>query len=378
MSEGCIQGSYAAEDVTFLLKPVALAPLAVDEKERRIQSGEAHYSEMISEERRPDDRYMAIYRQALARHAVRIGREIAAVAEQLRQRIALGVLPGEVTLCSLVRAGIPYGVLLHRALCHLGIDSRHYGVSIIRDRGLDTVAMAHVCQTRDPAGVLFVDGWTGKGAIAGELHRAWQGMQGAEPTLVVLADPSGHASVSGSFEDWLIPSGILGANVSGLISRSILNAAVIGPGDYHGAIPVQHLADLDQSRAFVDAVFAHVRQQLPAGSAAARAPVDRAAWEQQQAADQATRAQLRAQAAGCVTAIMERFAVTNPNRIKPGIAEATRAVLRRKPRRVFLRDAADPDLAALIHLCRQDGVAMEVDAAATGPFRAITLIERVS
>ena len=43
-------GSYDPDDVTFLLKPVRLEPTAVAEKERLIQSGRRHYSEMISRE----------------------------------------------------------------------------------------------------------------------------------------------------------------------------------------------------------------------------------------------------------------------------------------------------------------------------------------
>ncbi|MER8575636.1 cysteine protease StiP domain-containing protein [Mesorhizobium sp. M1409] len=40
---------------------------------------------------------------------------------------------------------------------------------------------------------------------------------------MVLSDPCGRAWLAASAEDWLIPSGILGSTVFGLISRSILN-----------------------------------------------------------------------------------------------------------------------------------------------------------
>ena len=40
----------------------------------------------------------------------------------------------------------------------------------------------------------------------------------------------GAAAFAASDEDYLIPSCVLGATVSGLVSRSILNDAVIGPG----------------------------------------------------------------------------------------------------------------------------------------------------
>ena len=359
-----IRHSYASEDVTMLLSPLSVTPTDVVEKERLIQSGRVHYSEMISEERRSDARYMALFEDALARHGTRIAQDIARIALGIRRQIEDGALKPRISLCSLVRAGLPYGVLLRRALKSLGVDVVHYGVSIIRDRGLDAHAMAVVRGDGRDADILFVDGWTGKGAIAGELDRAWRAISSESPRLVVLADPSGHAWLSGSHDDWLIPSGILGANVSGLVSRSILKPELLGPDDFHGAMAVDHLADIDRSRDFVDHVGSCLVTALEAGDPALPDPAGCAV--------------LRARAAACVGAIADRHDVTNRNRIKPGIAEATRAVLRRRPRKVFLRDAEDPDLAALVHLCRRDAVPMEVDAAATEPYRAITLIEAVS
>ncbi|MGY4877740.1 cysteine protease StiP domain-containing protein [Vreelandella aquamarina] len=359
-----LQHSYAPDDVTFLLTPIRIAPTDIAEKERLIQAGQVHYSEMISEERRPDARYLAIYEQALERHLSRIAEDIARVALRIRQDITTGELSSSLSLCSLVRAGIPYGVLLRRALNLLGVDVVHYAVSIIRDRGLDAAAMGHVRAERPDADILFVDGWTGKGAISGELTQAWQSFSGQSPRLVVLADPSGHAWLSGSHDDWLIPSGILGANVSGLISRSILRPDLMGPGDFHAAMTVDHLADIDYSRDFVDRVMAVFDTALAQAMPAERDP--------------ALRKRHQVQAAECVNAIARRHDVDNLNRVKPGIAEATRAVLRRRPRKVYLRDADDPDLAALVHLCQQDDIETEVKPDLTGPFRAITLIEKVS
>ncbi|MBC6443556.1 MAG: hypothetical protein GDA53_10725 [Rhodobacteraceae bacterium] len=360
-----LSGSYDPDDVIFLLKPVKIAATGIRTKERLIQTGAAHYSEMISEERRPDARYLEIFEDAFTRGARRMGTDIARIAATIADRAAQGAFPCEITLCSLVRAGVPYGVLLHRALKGLGLDSIHYGVSIIRDRGLDANAMAHIFARHDPDGVIFVDGWTGKGAILRELRTSWASLgRSGVPELVVLADPGGFATLSGSHDDWLIPSGILGANISGLISRSILNAGVIGPNDFHGAMSVDHLRDMDISRRFVDVIS---RCAAAAQPKALPIPFD---------ADHL--AQLRAAATDCVGAILRAYDVDNPNRIKPGLAEATRAVLRRRPDRVFLRDVSDPDSAAIVHLCRTDTVPIVECARTTGPYRAITLIKKVS
>ncbi|MBW3243645.1 cysteine protease StiP family protein [Epibacterium sp. DP7N7-1] len=362
-------GSYAAGDIDFLLKQVRIEATDIDAKEAAIQSEKRHYSEMISDEARPDERYLAIFRDAWAAGRERIAREVMAIAREIRDRIESGSLPTQISLCSLVRAGAPLGVLIHRALKDLGVDSAHYGVSIIRDRGIDMNAMSYVMQARDPNGILFVDGWTGKGAITRELHATWRENTGRRPTLVVLADPAGLADIAGSTEDWLIPSGILGANISGLISRSILNRDVIGDGDFHGFIPVDHLVDIDMSAAFVDDIHSLMSAHREGPSAIA----------QEYGPDNGivTR-DLTRRAAETIEAVKSSFAIDNPNRVKPGIAEATRAVLRRKPHHVLISSEEDADLSALIHLCRKGEVDFSVRPDLTGPYRAITIIEKVN
>lgn len=359
-----IVGSYAPEDVTFLLKPVQISLTDIATKEQLIQSGEAHYSEMISEERRPDARYLKIFETARTAGVERIAREISSLAQRIAQRVRVGSLPLQITLCSLVRAGVPYGILLQRELSTLGVDSFHFGISIIRDRGLDRKAIAYILNARDEAGVVFVDGWTGKGAIATELQKSWHDITGRKDAeLVVLADPGGFASMSGSQDDWLIPSGVLGANISGLISRSILNNDVIGPDDFHGSVLVDQLKDIDLSRPFVDQITALMYRYRNTSNTSSLPKNSKA---------------LQARALASINAIAELFDVANLNRIKPGIAEATRAVLRRRPKTVFIRSFEDPDLEALIYLCETDGIEIVENAVLTGAYRAITLIENAT
>jgi hypothetical protein len=361
-------GSYDPADIEFLLREIRIAPTPVAEKEAAIQSGRAHYSEMISEEARPDPVYLRIFDEAWAASRNRIATEVLGIAAQIRLMILEGILPPEISLCSLVRAGAPLGVLLRRALVDAGVDVRHYGVSIIRDRGLDMTAMAQVMAERNPDGILFVDGWTGKGAIAAELRRSWIGATGKAPRLVVLADPCGEADLSGSHDDWLIPTGLLGANISGLISRSILEA---GSGErLHAAMPVAHLADIDRSRDFVEDIHAEMRR---IAGGAGNIPVPPLRDPSPEVLNFR-----RARARRCLEAAMSRFEVGDRNRVKPGIAEATRAVLRRRPEVVILSDAADPDLAGIRHLCTRADVPVIVGADLTGPWRAITLIGKVS
>lgn len=351
-------GSYKPDSVTFLLQRIQLQPTEVAEKEHLIQSGKRHYSEMISLEKAPTETYQQIFADAVAAGRDRMGREVAEIALALKQSVE-----GQITLASLVRAGVPLGILLTRALRHIGADVAHFGISIIRDRGLDENALTHILERRPIEGLVFVDGWTGKGAIATELERDFTRLYGIAPRLVVLADPCGRAWLAASGDDWLIPSGILGSTVSGLISRSILNETTIASGGFHGCVQWDHLAAFDTSEAFIDLIWEDVLRHLPLASAAR--------W---------TREDRRRQHDGTSEAISwvaDRHGVTNPNRVKPGIAEATRAVLRRAPERVYVGSLTDPDLTALIHLCKSINVPIELAPSEISPYRAITLIAKV-
>jgi hypothetical protein len=354
-AEASFSGSYAPEDVTFLLKPVALRATEVAVKERLIQSGRRHYSEMIAPETPPGPAYMELYEQALARNGARLAGDIEALARALAER---STGKPEIVLVSLARAGTPVGVLLRRALERLGVAAPHVSISIIRDRGIDRQALAHIAARHDPADAVFVDGWTGKGAIAAELKRSLADAPfGFRPFLAVVADPAGRSDLAATEEDYLVPSGLLNAIVSGLVSRSILNSELVRPGDFHACVHYPEFAPADVSRAFVDAVDALAQ---PALSGAASAP----------------RPETAARCDRAVAGLMERFGIADRNRIKPGIAEATRAVLRRVPERLLLADPDDADLRHLVYLAGEKGVGIE-PLPADFPFRAVSLIAKV-
>lgn len=341
-------GSYAPEDVTFLLKPVALAPTDTAAKERLIQSGARHYSEMVPEENRPGEAYLALYRAGLARNGARLAQEVVDLAGALAAR------RDKVVLASLARAGTPIGVLLRRALARLGVDAPHLSISIIRDRGVDREALRWIAARYDPADTVFVDGWTGKGAIAGELRASLAGgTSGFSPFLAVVADPAGRADLAASEDDYLIPSGILNAVVSGLVSRSILSGDLVGPGDFHACVHYRALAPFDLSRAFVDHIDALARDLTPCPLPAP--------------------GQAQARCEAMLADLLARYGVGDRNRVKPGIAEATRAVLRRLPERLLVRDRMDPDVAHLVLLAGERGLPID-PLPADAPFRAVTII----
>lgn len=351
-------GSYAVDDVQFLLRAVELDPTDVEEKERLIQSKQKHYSEMISRENAPSDVHKALYERALEQNGTRMAIDIQSLALALSKEC----IGPSIVLVSFVRAGLPLGVLLRRALLEIGRDTHHYGISIVRDRGIDNVALEAIIQAHGAENIVFVDGWTGKGAISGEIQRSLNGDSRfpQDPRLVVLADPCGRAWLSASSEDWVIPSGILGATVSGLVSRSIWPA----DGGLHGCVVYDHLQAHDVTREFIAQIEAK-RKAL--GTVPQASP-----WTDAQ------QFELQGVSRHVVTSLATRFGITHLNRVKPGIAEATRAVLRRVPDHVLVRNRSDSDVQLLMHLTEGAGVVVEEVGAELGPYRAVTIIRSVS
>lgn len=346
-------GSYHQDDVTFLLKPAAIDYVDVAEKEQLIQSGRRHYSEMLSPEKVPSPTYMRLYDQALARNARRLNGDIRRVASDMLENVA-----GVPVIVSLARAGTPIGVLLQRTFLRAGLQTSHYSVSIIRGRGIDMVAMEEIAARHGKRDIVFVDGWTGKGAIATELQSALQGT-GIVPRLAVVADPAGCAKMASTTDDYVIPSGILNGIVSGLVSRSVLNDDVVGVGDYHACLHQTHLAEHDRTLAFIDAIMA------------AEPVIEGTKWTPAEAA------RARTASARTISDIMREQHVDDVNRVKPGIAEATRAILRRLPHSVHLRDEGDVDTLHVVELAREANVPIH-RLPAESPYRAITVIRSVA
>jgi hypothetical protein len=355
-------GSYAPEDVQFLLKPVRLEPTPLEEKERLIQSGRMHYSEMIGVEMLPSPVYLRLFHQSLLRQKARFARHVV----QLAGLIA-AARTGPVTLISLARAGTPIGVLLARIL--RGQFERpvtHYSISIIRDRGVDETALRFILARHPSRSVVFVDGWTGKGVIARELRRAvtnFNAREGSElpVELFVVADLGGVA-VAATAEDYLIPSSVLGCTISGLVSRSILNDSVLLHGDFHGCIHYQEWQSQDLSRWFVDTMMNTI-ESLTREEIRVKAVTD------------TERAELRQRNEAFLHHISARYSVRHMNHIKPGIGEATRVLLRRLPDRLLLRELAHEDIEHLRVLADEKRVPIEIDPSM--PYLATALIQEV-
>ncbi|WP_281048134.1 cysteine protease StiP domain-containing protein [Streptomyces himastatinicus] len=336
--------SYAPDDVGWLLQDFSHVTLEAptEEREEAIQSGGAHYAESLPVEYQPSEAYQELFRAALDTSAARIARAVGAVTETV-----LAERSPRPVLVSLARAGTPVGVLMRRWARHAhGLDLPHYAVSIVRGRGIDTAALRWLADHHDPADVVFVDGWTGKGAITRELSDALAPYPDFDPRIAVLADPGRCVDTYGTRDDFLVPSACLNSTVSGLISRTVLRSDLVGPDDFHGAKFYRELAGADLSGAFVDAItarFEEVADDVAAGvkelAAADRTPT----WEGWRAVER----------------ISEEYGIHDVNLVKPGVGETTRVLLRRVPWKILAKRGAGADLDHVRLLAEQRGVPVE-------------------
>nr|WP_256861099.1 phosphoribosyltransferase [Streptomyces tsukubensis] len=336
--------SYAPDEVGWLLRDLSGVALEAptEEREEAVQNGGAHYAESLPVEYQPSPQYQELFLAALEASAGRVAHAVATVTETV-----LAERSPRPVLVSLARAGTPVGVLMRRWARHRhGIDLPHYTISIVRGRGIDTNALRWLAAHHDPADVVFVDGWTGKGAISRELAEALEGFDGFDPEIAVLADPGSCVRTYGTREDYLVPSACLNSTVSGLVSRTVLRADLVGPADFHGAKFYRDLAPSDMSGAFLDAVTErfpeagetvdqHVKELLNTD----RTPT----WEGWAAVER----------------ISEEYGIHDVNLVKPGVGETTRVLLRRVPWKILARRGVGSDLDHVRMLARQRGVPVE-------------------
>jgi hypothetical protein len=348
--------SYAPDEVGWLLQDFSDVQLEAptEEREEAIQRGGAHYAESLPVEYQPSDRYQELFRVSLETSAARIARAVGTVTEtvlaELPRRLGRGRGRPRPVLVSLARAGTPVGILMRRWAQHVhGLDLPHYAISIVRGRGIDATALRWLAGRHDPADVVFVDGWTGKGAITRELAQAVKEFPGFDPEIAVLADPGRCVRTYGTREDFLIPSACLNSTVSGLISRTVLRADLVGPDDFHGAKFYRELAGADVSGLFLDTVAARFEEVADdvAADVKERLAADRTpTWEGWAAVER----------------ISEEYGIHDVNLVKPGVGETTRVLLRRVPWLVLARRGAGADLDHVRLLAEQRGVPVkEVD-----------------
>lgn len=325
-----MRSSIQGDDAVLLLKDITgrVKPLSAKEREPLIQAG-THYCELLPAEFQPSAQYIAQYEKGLECWAGATAAAVQTVAEEIYRRKGKAAV-----LVSLARAGTPVGMLIKRYIKRrFGADIAHYSISIIRGRGIDKNAMDYILARHEAQSLQFVDGWTGKGAIVGQLNEALADYPQVDNRLAVLADPAGLCDLCGTHEDIFIPCSCLNSVVSGLFSRTVLRSGVISPHDFHGAAYFGELAPLDRTYEFINAV----EREMTDSACPVPQPKHGGGLAETEE-------------------IARDFGVADINLVKPGIGETTRVLLRRIPKLVLVRDIGSTLTAHIVELAAEKGV----------------------
>lgn len=329
-----MQSSYTENDVKVLLKDISgkLVPMTAKEREKLIQSG-VHYSELLPQEYEPSHKYIELYEYALEKFSRQTALAVQTVSERIYK------LHGDnIVLVSLARAGIPAGVLIKHYLDKkYNISVPHYTISIIRGKGIDHNAIKYILSHHKAKDICFIDGWVGKGAIQRVLSEEINSnYKDIDDTVAVISDPAHITSLCGTNEDFLIASSCLNCIVSGLLSRTVLRDDLIGKDDFHGAVFYKELLERDRSYEFINAI----EKQMTYNDIVLTEPeINYGGLEE-------------------TKSIAAEFSVSDINRIKPGIGEATRVLMRRVPDVLLVRDKKDEYVAHLLELASEKNVSV--------------------
>lgn len=348
-----MKSTFKTEDCIYLLKDLTgiIEFTSFDDKERLISNG-VNYSEMITEEDRLSDEICNIFEDSLQQNASELAYYVGVVAEEIYKR-------GEknCVIVSLARAGSPIGAIIKRYIdFKYNVKLPHYSISIIRGRGIDKNALDYI-RSIHPYGIInFVDAWTGKGSITNELKNSVIEYNDENSTkisydLAVLADPARLSAIAGTRKDVCIPNACLNSTISGLVSRTILNKELILEKDFHGAVRYDKLKDLDVTNHFLDTIEKHFKIN----------------------ADMI----MESQGKSCVNKLLDKikkdYPIADINKVKLSIGESSRALIRRKPYRLLVKNINNPDLSFVLHLAKLKKI--DISIYDTMDYECITLLK---
>lgn len=341
-----ISHSYRPHQVTCLFSPFNGDLLSVQEKEACLQNG-GYYGDILSKEDRPEPEYVEIFDQLSNTLSHKLAQPVLQLVEHFHV-----TRPAErpIVLVSLARAGTPIGVVVAELLrTRFNREVHHYSVSVLHKYGLDAHAMNHILARHAAEDVVFLDGWVSQGRITRAVEESapqW----GVSPVLYCVSDPSGFQDAVATREDVLLPSAVLNANVSGLLSRTVYN-----PDGFHFSETYSDFEDIDRTQAFIEEML-------------------RACEIQHNIAPRTVRhsSQQREIARAQIEAFCARHG-TDDNNIKVGVGEVSRSLLRRIPTLVVVDPSAVDETQHMFWLAQQRNIEIRVQEL-NGPFRAFSIL----
>lgn len=305
-----MRSTYNNQDVEILLTDIS------DKKEEITYTKEYEMSE----------EYLELCKKLGEKYIKQTAIAVGNLAEQIYKYKSQNVV-----LVSIVRSGIPIGILVKRYLQNkYKKDIYHYAISI--KNGIDKNAMNYILSKHNVKDIQFIDSWTGKGTVSRTLKKSATQFEGLDSSLAVLSDCINITKYCGIREDLAIPQAPINACITGIVSVPII---LENKDKFDGAIYLEDLENKDFSKEYINLVenefdyncnsdgFAEGLKEL--------SEVDK---------------------------LSEKFNV-DISKINPGINEAARAILRRKLSLLLVKDKNDIQVSEIIDLAKLKNVKIE-------------------
>ena len=308
-----MKSSYKSEDVEILLTDLT----------DRVNKGEKI---SYTKEYEMSEEYLNLCKELGKKYIKQTATAVGILAEQLYKYKS-----NNVVLVSIVRSGIPIGILVKRYLQNkYKKQIYHYAISI--KEGIDPKAINYIISKHNVKDIQFVDSWTGKGTVARRIVKYAKLYEGLDSSLAVLSDCINLTKYCGIREDIAIPQAPINACITGIVSVPII---LEDKSTYDGAIYLQDLEELDFSEEYIEAVEKEFDYNCSADS------FNTEIKEVEEVND-----------------IAEKFNV-DISKINPGINEAARAILRRKVSVLLVNDKNDIQVSEIIELAKLKNVKVE-------------------
>ena len=308
-----MKSSYKSEDVEILLTDLT----------DRVNKGEKI---SYTKEYEMSEEYLNLCKELGKKYIKQTATAVGILAEQLYKYKS-----NNVVLVSIVRSGIPIGILVKRYLQNkYKKQIYHYAISI--KEGIDPKAINYIISKHNVKDIQFVDSWTGKGTVARRIVKYAKLYEGLDSSLAVLSDCVNLTKYCGIREDIAIPQAPINACITGIVSVPII---LEDKSIYDGAVYLQDLEELDFSEEYIEAVEKEFDYNCSADS------FNTEIKEVEEVND-----------------IAEKFNV-DISKINPGINEAARAILRRKVSVLLVKDKNDIQVSEIIELAKLKNVKVE-------------------
>lgn len=326
-----MKSSYDEKDVKMLIKDLTgiAKPVSLEEREKLVADGAFERSIMIKEYPISQEYQDEVW-SSMAQYDTQTAIAVMSLGTQLY--MAKG---DNLVLVSIIRAGIPVGILLKRWIkFRYGVDVPHYAISLVK--GLDDNAMKYILMRHNANGIQFIDGWTGKGTVARELIESAKSYEGVDASLAVLSDAIGVSKYCGIRRDFAVPSAPLNATATGLVSITVFGNDMVGADDFHGAMYLEDLKPMDMSVDFINHIAGRFKELSKIFK------FEDVEFEHAVLVDEITP--------------VAKDLNKDKKLLNPGVNEAARAILRRDLEALLVSSKNDFDVQCISTLARMKGV----------------------